>query len=391
MSGMRILAIAYACEPEKGSEPGAGWAWSRMLARLGETWVITRANNRAAIEEALPSLPPDERPHFIYMDLPQWARFWKRGQRGVHAYYIIWQAHALGIARRLQRDTPFDLVWHLTLTNVWLGSVAALVGPAFVYGPMGGGSRSCWDPRIVGWSGAGYEVARSFAVSLGRYLHPLARISWRRAALILANNDDTVNWLPPRYRKKAEVFPNVALDLPPLSHNVQRQNRVAVFAGRLLPLKGGSLAIRTMEHLPDWHLVVYGTGPDEARLRRLAREIGVEDRVSFRGWIPRRELLESMSVEASVLLFPSVHDQAPWIVGEALTMGLPAVCIDEGGATALGATCVPLGGPLETAKSLADAVRRLPAGPFPRWDIQSRYVELKRLLSMRALDERVER
>ena len=30
---MRILAIAYACEPDVGSEPGAGWAWSRMLAR----------------------------------------------------------------------------------------------------------------------------------------------------------------------------------------------------------------------------------------------------------------------------------------------------------------------------------------------------------------------
>jgi len=70
---MRILAIAYACEPGKGSEPGVGWVWSRMLARLGETWVVTRANNRPAIEEALSSLPPEERPRFVYVDLPAWA------------------------------------------------------------------------------------------------------------------------------------------------------------------------------------------------------------------------------------------------------------------------------------------------------------------------------
>ena len=38
---MRILAFAYACEPAQGSEPGAGWAWARMLAHQGETWVIT--------------------------------------------------------------------------------------------------------------------------------------------------------------------------------------------------------------------------------------------------------------------------------------------------------------------------------------------------------------
>jgi NAD(P)-dependent dehydrogenase (short-subunit alcohol dehydrogenase family) len=60
-ASLRILAFAYACEPGQGSEPGAGWAWSRMLARLGETWVITRRDYQAASEvlaEALPR-PPD--------------------------------------------------------------------------------------------------------------------------------------------------------------------------------------------------------------------------------------------------------------------------------------------------------------------------------------------
>jgi hypothetical protein len=46
---MRILAFAYACEPGRGSEPGAGWSWARMLAGIGETWVVTRANNRPAV------------------------------------------------------------------------------------------------------------------------------------------------------------------------------------------------------------------------------------------------------------------------------------------------------------------------------------------------------
>ena len=111
---MRILAIAYACEPSAGSEPGAGWAWSRMLAILGETWIVTRGNNRPAIERCpLSSLPLSERPHFIYIDLPHWARFWKRGHHGVRLYYMIWQLHALRRMRALQRADPFDVVWHL--------------------------------------------------------------------------------------------------------------------------------------------------------------------------------------------------------------------------------------------------------------------------------------
>ena len=58
---LRILAFAYACEPGQGSEPGARWVWSRMMARLGETSVITRRDYQAASElpaEARPR-PPD--------------------------------------------------------------------------------------------------------------------------------------------------------------------------------------------------------------------------------------------------------------------------------------------------------------------------------------------
>jgi hypothetical protein len=60
-AALRILPFAYASEPGQGSEAEARCAWSRMLARLGETWVITRHDYRAASEllaEALPR-PPD--------------------------------------------------------------------------------------------------------------------------------------------------------------------------------------------------------------------------------------------------------------------------------------------------------------------------------------------
>jgi glycosyltransferase involved in cell wall biosynthesis len=377
---MRILAIAYACEPDVGSEPGAGWAWSRMLARLGETWVVTRENNRPAIEASLPSLPPSDRPRFIYLDLPPWARSWKRGQRGVRLYYLIWQFYALRHIRGLQRVDRFDVIWHLTLANAWLGSVGASLGRPFIYGPVGGGGGSYFDPRIVGAKGMVYEVGRTLAASTGRYLNPLARLGWRRAALILAQNEDTVRWLPARHRTRVKVFPNVAVDIQPQPRNHDERRCVALFAGRLLHWKGGSLAVRAMQELPDWQLVICGTGPDESRLRRLAQKLGVVDRVTFRGWVPRQELLEFMRKEAGVLLLPSIHDQAGWIVGEALTLGLPAVCLDRGGPPTLGATCAALDGPSRTARSLAAAVDGVAPGQLPHWDIETRFEQLSDLL-----------
>ncbi len=99
---LKVLVSAYACEPDKGSEPGVGWNWVKQIAKTHETWVLTRANNRESIERELQENPMPGA-HFVYLDLPHWMRFWKRGQRGVHLYYYLWQIAAFIPARHLYR------------------------------------------------------------------------------------------------------------------------------------------------------------------------------------------------------------------------------------------------------------------------------------------------
>ena len=100
---MKVLVSAYACEPGKGSEPEVGWQWVNQIARFHETWVITRANNREAIEKALTKSPINNL-HFVYVDLPEWARFWKKGRSGVHLYYYLWQFIAYRKARNISKN-----------------------------------------------------------------------------------------------------------------------------------------------------------------------------------------------------------------------------------------------------------------------------------------------
>ena len=46
-----ILLSAYACEPNKGSEPEVGWQWAINLSKLGHNvYVVTRRNNKESIE-----------------------------------------------------------------------------------------------------------------------------------------------------------------------------------------------------------------------------------------------------------------------------------------------------------------------------------------------------
>jgi glycosyltransferase involved in cell wall biosynthesis len=381
---MRILVLAYACEPGTGSEPGTGWMWSRMLARFGDTTVVTRCNNQSAITSALAETPEADLMTFEYVDLPEWARFWKRGQRGVRLYYVLWQLAALQKARQLHRTHPFDLVWHATMSSYWLGSVGGLIGPPFVFGPMGGGVSACLDTGIVGLQGLLYELARAGARVLGEVANPLVSSAWKHAALILVNNPETKARVPGRFRDKAEVFPHVVLD--PIPSPPPRQNGrplVALFSGRLLPWKGVSLAIGAIARLPDWRLIVCGEGPDEARLRRLCRELGVEERVDFRGWMPRAQLHALMRREVSVFVFPSLHDEGGWVVAEAAAQGLPVVCIRRGGPPLLRGTGADV--TLQDVEGTTSAIARSIESMRGRTgssksDIDSRQAELSRVI-----------
>ena len=90
---MKLLLSAYACEPNTGSEHGIGWHWAAEVTRLGARGVgpLTRADNRHTIKAELSKLPPMPNLQFTRHDLPRWARWWKKGRRGIHLSHLLWQ------------------------------------------------------------------------------------------------------------------------------------------------------------------------------------------------------------------------------------------------------------------------------------------------------------
>ena len=67
-----ILIVAYACEPNKTSEPGVGWNFSKELSKYTKVTVLTRLNNKIHIDNYSCSNMT-----FIYYDLPLFFLFLK--------------------------------------------------------------------------------------------------------------------------------------------------------------------------------------------------------------------------------------------------------------------------------------------------------------------------
>lgn len=78
----------------------------------------------------------------------------------------------------------------------------------------------------------------------------------------------------------------------------------------------------------DARLVLLGTGALEAELRKLARELDIERRADFAGFV---ENVQDYLVNADVFLLSSDYEALPLSVLEAMAAGLPVIATDVGG------------------------------------------------------------
>ncbi|MGC9157426.1 MAG: glycosyltransferase family 4 protein [Terracidiphilus sp.] len=332
---MRVLLSAYACEPNRGSEPEVGWQRAlHMLAVADEVWVLTRANNRTVIEA-----DPRSRAaglHFLYYDLPGWALGLKKRGWFLPVYFMLWQWGACRVAARRHREKPFDAVYHVTFASLQHGSWMGRLGIPFVIGPIAGGERAPLRlRRSLPFGGQARELLRDLGIFLQR-ISPLTRPAFAAAERIYVTTAESLRLVPSRWRSKTTVHLAIATDGNARREGTRRppDEPCFVFAGNLLHLKGVHLAIRALalarETVPQATLTLIGDGPAGKWLRTVAIKSGVAAAVSFAGRLPRGQLQEAFG-SYTALVFPSLHDTGGMVVLEALAAGLPAICLDLGG------------------------------------------------------------
>lgn len=336
---LRVLVSAYACEPGRGSEPGVGWNLVRELVKRHHLTVITRANNRSTIEASAEEWV--ERVDWVYHDPPRWATFWKRGGRGVQVFYILWQFGVGRLAKRLVEEGSFDVAHHITFGRYWIPSGLAALGVPFLFGPVGGGERTPdgfvshmhWRARIA-------ELAKS-AVQRTVARLPACRRLFHAAAWTFAATNQTEQSLRQLGVTRISILPQSGIDQEFVDeHAGLRRSGMnggtvrLVTACRLIHWKAVDLAIEALARIVgevDAHLDVLQDGPEQKRLRKLAKDLGVGDRVHFLGRLPALEDVYAKIGGSDALVHPALHEAFGQACLESLALGVPVICLDWGG------------------------------------------------------------
>lgn len=108
-----------------------------------------------------------------------------------------------------------------------------------------------------------------------------------------------------------------------------KNKKVILYVGYLRKGKGVEYLIKAFNTLKKKNecLVIAGSGPDEERLKSIAKDI---DNVYFTGYVVGSEKAKCYSI-ADIFVFPTLHD--PWghVVTEAMYYGLPVITTTSAG------------------------------------------------------------
>lgn len=328
---MKVLSLTYEYLP-------IGGGGSRVAAAVNEE-LVRNGDEVRVVTSAMRGLPREETLNGVEIHRASCIRRHSHYTTAAELLTTLLPAYRLG-ARMIERDRPDVIHTHFILPS---GAVAWAL------------SRRFRVPYVLTAHGSdvpGYNPDR-FAL-----LHNLLRPSWKRilhgAAAITS---------PSRFlaRLMAHEGCKAPVSIVPNGHwplrrfGEPRRQRILVVA-RMFPRKGIQHFIDAVAGMDNgWEMVIAGDGPYRAELEARARRVA--PKVRFVGFVTA-ESLRMLYESSSILVFPSIQENFPMVLLEAMDAGCAIVTANaEGCAEVVGdaGIVVPKGNP----KGIRDALERL--------------------------------
>ena len=363
----RVLVLAYACSPYRGSEPGVGWHRVAEIANYFDTWVLCKQQDyEDDIRRYFAANPNAPGGHFCFLPNSKLELRLKRIPGLWYLAYNLWHRRAYRCARRLHGRVGFSLIHQVTLASFREPGYLWKLGVPFVWGPIGGTQN--YPARFIaaaGLRGALREGWRGMLNSLQvRYSRRIRRAA-RAASALLAANTTVLRDFRRHLGKEARLMSTAgteAITERPCSPSARQGPLRLLWCGVMEHHKALHLLIRALEAMPGsvaYELRIVGAGSLANRWRRLAQRTGVESHCTWLGWVSH-DAVERHYEWADVLMFTSLRETAGMVVLEALSHGVPVICLDhQGPGDMVTADCgikIPVTTPRRVISALREAI-----------------------------------
>lgn len=202
-----------------------------------------------------------------------------------------------------------------------------------------------------------------------------AKIVFRRSAVVTPVSADLARFLAPLTRRTPVITVPNTVDprvFSPARRGLERRpagRLVLVTVGQVIEVKGHRHLIDALDMLSqdgvDAEVHIVGEGDLRERLEQHASDLGLADRVTFHGYLAKPQIAELMR-HADIFVLPSLWENMPCVVLEAIASGLPVVASRVGGVPEVVDSDVGLTVDPESPRALAEGVMNV-AGNLDRY------------------------
>jgi len=339
---LKVLMVAAAVHPDKGSEPGIGWGWILALSKYHDLWVITgeREGNREAIQREMNRVPTlRDRINFFFIPRPNGPWLERVWPLYYYRLYRLWHKEALDVARGLVEKNDFDIAHQLNMSGYREPGYLWKLDLPFVWGPVGGTANvPLRFAKILGVKEFCYHLAKVSINNLQIRFHPRVKIALRRAKGFVTSTGDTQKAFMDKLKRESIMindngpFSEKFATSITITHKSDSAFRIS-WSGLHISRKALPILLHALKLIRDkihFHLDVIGDGPLSLKWKKIAESLELSDKISWHGWIERPRALNIIA-QSDLFAFPSLHESTPTVVMEALSLGVPVICLDHCG------------------------------------------------------------
>lgn len=336
----KIFVSAFSCMPHAGSEPGVGWHWILEMSNHFELWVLVHKEQSDDIEAFVKETNLGEKIHFLYFNIPFNSFFFKNKRfRFVRTYYVLWTMLSNRIVKQTMQENKIKIFHLLTFGNaIWPISKYGQK-QFFIWGPIGGVETISADySRHYGIQSQIIEIVRRLIVKILKWQPGFIK-KCKNANLILCKTENMRNIVPEKYRYKAILFTDVAVEesneeTEIINHEHDYLHYISV--GRLDAWRGFDVLIiafsNALVEYPNMKLSILGDGIDRGRLESLIKRNKTSDKIKILGNVPIDDYRKIIS-DCDVVVNSCLKEGAVTVSFDSMLYKKPLICVDSGGYT----------------------------------------------------------
>lgn len=335
---LKILVSAYACAPNKGSEPGMGWNFVIGLAKLHELHVIVEKRKwEKPINNYLNQNPElKNNVTFYFIDKKRNKPLRKIWPPSYYWFYKKWQKQAYNLACQLDKKENFDLIHQLNMVGYREPGYLWKINKPFVWGPIGGLENSPWRflPSL-GFKGFLFYGGRNLINFWQRNFlsRPKLAVNRKNSAVIAATPDNKF-LIKKLWGKFSTIISEVGQESNNFTNiNIREESEALkiIWSGQHTAGKNLQLLLKALKEVNfNFQLHVLGKGEMTSKWKILSKQLGIQKQIIWHGWVEKSKAFEVLS-NGHVFCITSIKDLTSTVTLEALSYGLPIICLDHCG------------------------------------------------------------